>query len=76
MKSTVIDSGADLTIRELAEMIAEVLGYDGKLDFDATKPDGSMRKVMDVSKIRKLGWSPETSLKEGIALTYKKYIGT
>ena len=71
MKSTVIGSGVDLTIRELAETIAEVVGYQGSFVQDTSKPDGTMRKVMDVSKIRNLGWKPEIDLEAGIALAYQ-----
>ena len=67
-----IGCGEDITIRELAEMIAEILSYEGELVFDTSKPDGTMRKVMDISNIRNLGWAPKISLKEGIVLAYKK----
>ena len=60
-----VGSGEDLTIRELAETVAEVVGYTGKFVQDTSKPDGTMRKVMDVSRIRSLGWSPKITLKEG-----------
>jgi GDP-L-fucose synthase len=66
-----VGTGTDLTIRELAEAVAEVIGYKGKFVQDTSKPDGTMRKVMDVSKIHGLGWKATTSLKDGIALTYK-----
>ena len=69
-----VGSGVDLTIRELAEMIAEVVGYQGNFVQDTSKPDGTMRKIMDVSKIRNLGWKPEIDLKEGIALAYHNYL--
>jgi GDP-L-fucose synthase len=68
-----VGTGADLTIRELAETIAEVVGYQGRFVQDTSKPDGTMRKVMDVSRIQGLGWTAKTSLLEGIALTYKKF---
>ena len=70
-----VGSGEDLTIRELAETVAEVVGYQGRFVQDASKPDGTMRKVMDVSKIRNLGWEPNINLREGIALAYKDYLG-
>lgn len=70
-----IGPGTDLTIRELAETIASVIGYAGKFIQDTSKPDGTMRKVMDVSRIRGLGWEAGTSLREGIALTYKIFTG-
>ena len=68
-----IGTGTDLTIRELAETVAEVVGYQGRFVQDTSKPDGTMRKVMDVSRINGLGWKAATSLKEGIALTYKEF---
>ena len=66
-----VGSGEDLTIRELAETIAEVVGYQGKFVQDTSKPDGTMRKVMDVSRINLLGWRRKMPLKEGIALSYQ-----
>lgn len=69
-----VGSGEDLTIRELAETIAAVVGYQGKFVQDTGKPDGTMRKIMDVSKIRNLGWAPEIDLRRGIGLAYKNYL--
>ena len=66
-----VGSGVDLTIRELAETIADVVGYAGNFVQDTSKPDGTMRKIMDVSKIRNLGWKPEIDLEAGIALAYQ-----
>ncbi len=66
-----IGSGEDLTIRELAETVAAVLGFQGELVFDSTRPDGTPRKLLDVSLIRRLGWQATTSLAEGIRLTYE-----
>jgi len=66
-----IGCGEDLTIRELAELVAEVVGFKGTLTFDASKPDGTMRKVMDVSRINSLGWQRTMQLKDGIALSYQ-----
>jgi GDP-L-fucose synthase len=68
-----VGTGEDLTIRALAETVAEVVGYTGKFVQDTSKPDGTMRKVMDVSKIRALGWQPTVALREGIALAYKDF---
>lgn len=68
-----VGTGEDLTIRELAEICADVIGYNGKFVQDTSKPDGTMRKVLDVSKIRGMGWSASTRLKEGIHLTYKAF---
>ncbi len=70
-----VGSGVDLTIRELAETIADVVGYSGNFVQDTSKPDGTMRKIMDVSKIRNLGWKPEIDLPNGIALVYEDYLG-
>ena len=71
-----VGTGTDLTIRELAETVAGVVGYTGKFIQDTSKPDGTMRKVMDVSKIKSLGWNSRTSLKDGIAITYQLFIET
>jgi GDP-L-fucose synthase len=65
-----IGTGEDLTIRELAELIAHVLDYDCEIVFDATKQDGTPRKLLDVSRINALGWKASTSLEEGIRRTY------
>jgi GDP-L-fucose synthase len=66
-----IGTGEDLTIRELAELISEVLRFDGELVFDPARADGTPRKLLDVSRINALGWKARTSLKEGIRQTYK-----
>jgi GDP-L-fucose synthase len=66
-----IGCGEDLTIRELAELVAEIVGYEGNLVFDTSKPDGTMRKVMDVSRINELGWHSTMLLKDGIVLSYQ-----
>jgi len=68
-----VGTGTDMTIRELAETIADVVGYRGKFIQDTSKPDGTMRKVLDVSKMQDLGWKAKTSLKEGLGLTYKVF---
>jgi GDP-L-fucose synthase len=67
-----IGTGEDVTIRELAETVACVLGYKGKISFDTTKPDGTPRKLMDVSRLHALGWHHTTSLKEGISRTWEQ----
>jgi GDP-L-fucose synthase len=66
-----IGTGVDLTIRQLAELICDVVGFDGELTFDPSKPDGTPRKLLDISKITSLGWSPTIPLREGIARTYE-----
>lgn len=67
-----VGTGTDVTIRELAETVMEVVGFKGGIVFDATKPDGTPRKLLDVSRLKEIGWQSEVSLKEGIALTYAK----
>lgn len=69
-----VGTGVDCTIRELAETMAEVTGFEGHLEWDATKPDGTPRKLMDVSKLERLGWKAEISLKEGLIDTYKWFL--
>jgi GDP-L-fucose synthase len=64
-----IGCGTDVSIKELAELIVAEVRYEGQLVFDTTKPDGTPRKLMDTSKINKLGWNPKIKLKEGIRLT-------
>lgn len=66
-----IGTGEDVTIRELAETVARVLEYDGSLVFDTSKPDGTPRKLMDVSRIQSLGWKASTPLEQGIRLAYE-----
>lgn len=66
-----IGSGIEYAIRDLAGQIADVTGFDGHLDFDASKPDGTPRKVMDSSRMRALGWSPCVALGDGLAETYR-----
>ena len=68
-----VGTGEDITIKELAETIADVVEYKGKLKWDTTKPNGTMRKVMDVSKIKSMGWEPKVSLKEGLERTYEYF---
>ena len=69
-----VGSGTDLSIRELAELIGEIVGYQGELAFDASKPDGTPRKLMDVSKLRGLGWQATTPLRQGIEQTLAWYL--
>jgi len=66
-----IGTGEDCTIRELAETVSRVVGFEGELRFDTSKPDGTPRKLLDVEKIKGLGWSPEISLEDGIRRTYE-----
>jgi len=69
-----VGSGKELNIRELAETIKEVINFKGTINFDASKPDGSPRKLLDSEKISKLGFKPKIGLKEGIIKTYKDYL--
>ena len=65
-----IGTGEDLTIRELAEMVMQIVGFEGRLRFDTSKPDGTPRKLLDVSRLRELGWQARTPLRDGIRLAY------
>lgn len=69
-----IGMGDDLSINELAELVKEVIGFNGKIVYDSSKPDGTPRKLMDVSRINKLGWKAKTDLKSGIKKTYQWYL--
>lgn len=69
-----VGTGTEYTIRELAEIIRDVVGYDGEIVNDASKPDGTPRKLVDASKILSMGWKPETSFAEGIRITYRDYV--
>jgi GDP-L-fucose synthase len=66
--------GKDITIRELAEMVREITGYEGNIAFDPSRPDGTPRKILDVSRLTELGWQPSIALREGIAKTYQWYL--
>jgi GDP-L-fucose synthase len=69
-----VGAGEDQTVRELAELIAAVVGFDGVLRFDSTKPDGTPRKLLDVSRLNSLGWKPKTGLREGLELAYRDFV--
>lgn len=69
-----VGRGTDVTIKELAEIVREVIGFEGELVFDTTKPDGTPRKLMDVSLLSKLGWTAKTSLYEGLRASYKNFL--
>ncbi len=70
-----VGTGVDCSIREMAETVKKVVGFDGALVFDTTRPDGTMRKLMDVSRLEGLGWRAEISLEEGLAATYEWFLG-
>ena len=69
-----VGCGEDLSIRELAELVREVVGFTGILAFDASKPDGTMRKLLDVGKLRQMGWQASTKLRDGVTSAYKAYL--
>ncbi len=68
-----IGVGEDLSIGELAELVKKISGFEGELKFDHTKPDGTPRKLLDISRIQNLGWKPRTTLEEGICKVYDEY---
>ncbi|MDA9804412.1 GDP-L-fucose synthase [Gammaproteobacteria bacterium] len=69
-----VGSGKDMTIRELAETIKEVVGFNGKLNFDSSRPDGTPRKLIDVSRLANMGWKHSVNLKDGLTKTYNWYL--
>ena len=66
--------GADLKIADLADMVRDVVGFDGEIVYDASKPDGTPRKLVDTSKINALGWQAKTGLRDGIENTYRWFL--
>ncbi|MBF0240376.1 MAG: GDP-L-fucose synthase [SAR324 cluster bacterium] len=66
--------GSDISIRELAEVIKEVVGFSGQIEFDSNKPDGMPKKLLDSSRIHQMGWKPETSLQQGLQTTYSWFL--
>jgi GDP-L-fucose synthase len=71
-----VGAGKDIAITELAELVRDVTGYEGKIEYDRSKPDGTQRKLLDVSRMTALGWSPRISLRDGIASFYASYVET
>lgn len=69
-----VGSGKEVTIKELSETVKEVIGFEGEIEWDTTKPDGTPRKLMDSSRINALGWAPKVSLKKGIAKAYADFL--
>ncbi len=69
-----IGSGTDVTIRELVELVMDVVGYTGSIELDTTKPDGTPRKLMDVSRMQALGWKATTSLRDGLRIAYDDFL--
>ena len=64
----------ELTIKELTELVAKVIGYEGEIKWDTTRPNGTPRKLLDVSKAAKLGWTYKTELEDGIRLAYEDFL--
>ena len=73
-KTINIGKGKDITIRALAQLVKKIVGFKGRINWDRSKPDGTPRKNLDISKLQKLGWKPKTSLTEGIKITYRWYL--
>jgi GDP-L-fucose synthase len=69
-----VGTGKDVSIREIAETMKEVVGYTGKLTFDTTKPDGAPRKLIDVTRLENMGWKYSIDLEDGLKKTYKWYL--
>jgi GDP-L-fucose synthase len=69
-----IGTGADVTIKELTETVASVVGFKGRITWDASKPDGTPRKLMDVSRLGALGWKAKIGLREGVEKTYASFL--
>jgi len=69
-----VGCGKDITIAQLANLIQSIVGYEGRITYDRSKPDGTPRKLLDISKIKALGWEPQISLREGIEATYRWYL--
>ncbi len=69
-----VGTGEELTIKELAEIVKNVIGYDGQIEFDLSKPDGNPRKLMNSHRLNRIGWKPKINLREGLKKTYKDYL--
>jgi len=69
-----VGTGFDITIRELAETIQEIIGFKGNFNFDSSKPDGTPRKLLNVDLLTRLGWTPKVSLKTGLQLSYEDFL--
>ena len=69
-----VGTGKDVTIREMAEIMKEIVGYKGKIVFDTSKPDGTLRKLIDVNKLKDAGWTYSVDLKSGLKKTYDWFL--
>ena len=70
-----VGTGVDCTIRELVETVAKVVGFEGEIKFDTTKPDGAPRKLMNIDRLKSLGWEYSVNLEKGLALAYQWFLG-
>jgi GDP-L-fucose synthase len=66
--------GEDISILELAYLIKDVVGFEGQITLDSTKPDGTPRKLMDISRLQRMGWQPKIDIKQGLQVTYADYV--
>ena len=66
-------TGKELTIRELSELVVKAVGFEGEVEFDASKPDGTIRKLIDVTKLHKLGWTHRVEIQDGVARLFEWY---
>jgi GDP-L-fucose synthase len=73
---SIVGTGADVTIREMAETMKQVVGYESKITFDTTKPDGAPRKLIDITRLKRMGWEYSMDLKEGLNKTYQWYLSS
>ena len=71
-----VGTGTDVTIGEFAHLVAKTVGYDGEIDYDTSRPDGSPQKLLNISRLKKLGWSSKIPLPEGLAVAYKDFVAT
>jgi GDP-L-fucose synthase len=71
-----IGTGSDISIKELAVLLVGIIGYKGEIQWDTSKPDGTPRKLLDVSRVAELGWQASTTLTDGLRLTYQSYLKT
>ena len=69
-----IGSGKERTIKEIVELVKKTVGFEGDVVWDKTKPDGTPRKLMDVSRIKSLGWAPKVELEQGLEIAYKDFL--
>jgi GDP-L-fucose synthase len=69
-----VGTGVEISIRDLAKLLKDVVGFNGAITFDASKPDGTPRKLLDVTKLQSLGWQPKTPLREGLCSTYQWFL--